>query len=332
MTRALDIFERLQKGGVSALDALIADREPESLFLDFKRSPRDGADTNLAADDNKNLSKAISGFGNSSGGVVVWGVDCRPDSSGIEVAKKSPLVDAEGFCTKLQAAISRTTVPPHPGVEMRAFEETGQCRRGYVAVFVPQSSIGPLRSIATNHYHIRIGSDFGLVSHDVLAGMFGRAPQPIVDVNLVSYPVRVDIDRNSLVLAVGIVIVNLGAVVGERPYLSGYFGDFPQEQLNLDIPDPEAFFLRRGHLPSFSVVASDRFLLAPGSTEIICNVSLNVPIDFPSAVRLELTLGVLGAAPGRFSLSASEQSVRAAIAKVATAQVQSIEVVHLVPG
>jgi len=28
---------------LAALDALIADRQPESLFLDFKRSPDDGS-------------------------------------------------------------------------------------------------------------------------------------------------------------------------------------------------------------------------------------------------------------------------------------------------
>ena len=35
----------------------------------------------------KNLSKAISGFGNSEGGVLVWGVDCSRDLEDGDVAK-----------------------------------------------------------------------------------------------------------------------------------------------------------------------------------------------------------------------------------------------------
>ena len=148
MSRATELFNRLRDRGCSALDELLDDREPESLFLDFKRSPDDGSGRLLASEDNKNLSKAISGFANSSGGVVVWGVDCHRDSvTGSEVAQKHPLLDASGFGTKLQGAISRTTMPPHPGVQVFFFDEPGRTPVGYVAVLVPQSIIGPIRSV-----------------------------------------------------------------------------------------------------------------------------------------------------------------------------------------
>ena len=140
MSRAHELFERLRNGECSALEQLLADREPESLFLDFKCSPQDGTSKTLAPDDNKNLSKAISGFANSSGGIIVWGVNCRRDSAtGNEVAKKQPLLDAGGFNSKLQAAVSRTTIPPHPGVQVLFFDEPGQSPAGYVVVYVPQS-------------------------------------------------------------------------------------------------------------------------------------------------------------------------------------------------
>jgi predicted HTH transcriptional regulator len=148
MSRAEDLFNRLRDRGCGALDEMIDERELESLFLDFKRSPSDGASKSLAQDDNKNLSKAVSGFSNSSGGVVVWGVDCRRDSStGNEVAKKHPLVDAGGFKTKIENAISRATVPPHPSVQVIHFDEPDKPPSGYVAVLIPRSIIGPLRSV-----------------------------------------------------------------------------------------------------------------------------------------------------------------------------------------
>lgn len=334
MSRAHELFERLREGGCPALDELIADREPESLFLDFKCSPQNGAARNLAQDDNKNLSKAISGFANSSGGVIIWGVDCRRDrTTGNEVVQKCPLIDAGGFNTKIQAAVSRTTVPPHPGIQALFFDETGQSPSGYVVVYVPQSLIGPIRSLVTDHYHIRTGSDFGFVPHDVLAGMFGRLPQPNVDLNLISYRARLDSSPRHFTIAFGLVAVNLGAVIGERPYLSSFIGDFPQDLLTVQTPDRENFSVRRGLIPNFSVVSSAGFLLTPGATEHICDLVINVPINEVRAINFECVLGAIGAPPKRFRLVASEDAVRKGIrtAETSGAHLPSSDVIKLLP-
>jgi len=332
MTRAHELFQRLREGRCSALDELIDDREPESLFLDFKRSPQEGAAKNLAPDDNKNLSKAISGFANASGGVVVWGVDCRRDNTtGNEVVEKHPLLDAGGFNTKLQAAISRTTIPAHPGVQVLFFDEPTQSPAGYAVVYVPQSLIGPIRSLVTNHYHVRTGSDFSFVPHDVLAGMFGRPPRPNADLNLISHPARLNSSPGHLTLAFGLVAVNLGAVVGERPYLSAFIGDFPQKLLTVQVPDRQHFSVRRSPIPTFGVISAAGFLLTPGATEHMCDVVIDVPVDAPRSIRLECTLGVLGAPPKRFTLAASEEAVRAGIIRAAGGQFQSSEIVALLP-
>jgi predicted HTH transcriptional regulator len=70
---------RIATAGEGAIDQLIADRQSEELFLDFKRSSDNGAGARLSDADRGNLAKAISGFGNSEGGVIIWGVDCRPN-------------------------------------------------------------------------------------------------------------------------------------------------------------------------------------------------------------------------------------------------------------
>lgn len=333
MSRAHELFNRLRGRGCSALDELLDDREPESLFLDFKRSPNEGSARLLSPEDNKNLSKAISGSANSSGGVVVWGVDCRRDkTTGSEIAQKHPLLDASGFSTKLQGAISRTTLPPHPGVQVLFFDEPGQTPVGYVAVLIPQSIIGPIRSVATNHYHLRAGSDFGIVPHDVLAGMFGKAPQPNVELNVISHPARLDSKPGHFTLTFGLIAVNLGAVVGERPYLSTFFGDFPQHLLVVQTPDRESFSVRRGPIPTFSVIASAGVVLAPGATEHMCDIIMEVPVGQPRAVSLECTLGALGAPPRRFSLVASAEAVRSGMERAQGGQLQSSEVIKLVSG
>lgn len=331
MTRAHDLFERLRTNSIAALDELIADKEPESLFLDFKRSTNEGRDKNLAPDDNKNLSKAISGFANSGGGVIVWGVDCRRDRDGNEVATKHPLENAAGFNTKLQAAISRTTYPPHPGVEVLSIQESSDSPAGYVAVHVPQSFFGPIRSLTTHHYHIRTGSDFVIVSHDVLAGLFGRQPQPSVDLNLIFYPARMDSSSDQFTIAFGLAVVNSGAILGERPYISANFGSFPQRQLTVRSVDEKAFVARRSPLPTFSVVATDGFVIAPSGSEHMCDVVIEISALLPQELALDGTLGVRGAPPKRFLIYASEKTISAAIERARRGSISSSTVVELIP-
>jgi len=80
MDRARELFKRLEAGGLAALERLPAEEEPESLFLDYKRSATAAGDPGLHRNDRENLSKALSGFANSEGGLLIWGVDSRREA------------------------------------------------------------------------------------------------------------------------------------------------------------------------------------------------------------------------------------------------------------
>ena len=88
MSRAEDIFQKLVYFGEDAIDEYIVNMQTEELFLDFKQAISIGKNgTTLHKDDRKNLAKCISGFGNSEGGVVIWGVECSRDMEIGDVAK-----------------------------------------------------------------------------------------------------------------------------------------------------------------------------------------------------------------------------------------------------
>ena len=65
-----DEFESLD---VDAINAFIRERQEEHLYLDFKLANQ----ADLNRDDRKNLAKALSGFANSSGGIIIWGVEAN---------------------------------------------------------------------------------------------------------------------------------------------------------------------------------------------------------------------------------------------------------------
>ncbi|MBW9235526.1 ATP-binding protein, partial [Leptospira santarosai] len=64
---------------------MIDEQQEENLFLDFKLKT-DATSSNLSKDDKKNYAKALSGFSNTSGGIIIWGVDCRKNEEGVDGA------------------------------------------------------------------------------------------------------------------------------------------------------------------------------------------------------------------------------------------------------
>ena len=81
MGAASILCEELRRKGIALIDEWVKEAYREDLHLDFKRktNPEHGhPDDN----DKKNLSKALSGFANSDGGLIVWGIDAPSGASG----------------------------------------------------------------------------------------------------------------------------------------------------------------------------------------------------------------------------------------------------------
>jgi predicted HTH transcriptional regulator len=176
MGRAEDLFERLERGGETEVLSFISQPVTEELFLDYKRSGDNGAGTSLDNNDRRNLAKAISGFGNSEGGVIVWGVDCRNDKMAGDIPISPPIriQNPTRFKSLLEQATSGLTVPPHATVRHHSIAE------GFVVTLIPSGLHAPYQTVGDLSYYIRAGSNFARAPHAVLAGMFGRRPQPII--------------------------------------------------------------------------------------------------------------------------------------------------------
>ena len=182
MSRAEDIFQKLIYFGEDAIDDFIVNLQTEELFLDFKQAVSTGKNgTSLHKDDRKNLAKGISGFGNSEGGVIVWGVECSRDCDIGDVAKaKVKVRNVHRFLSWLENAISGCTIPRHNRVRNHiiSVDKNGD---GFVATYIPKSELAPLMTTMGNNIYIRSGSNNVPAPYSVIAGMFGKRPQPNVE-------------------------------------------------------------------------------------------------------------------------------------------------------
>jgi hypothetical protein len=178
MGRAEELFLRIRESGARVVHAMIKDKVVEELFLDYKQSSTRLPGAKLSDDDRKNLAKAIAGFGNSESGVVVWGVDCRHTADGDVPTKAVPINAPVALKTLFDGAIGGLTLPAHSGVENIAVLDAPRTE-GFVITHVPVGLNVPYQTLyPKQEYYIRAGSGFS--PHSVLAGMFGRVPQPKV--------------------------------------------------------------------------------------------------------------------------------------------------------
>lgn len=212
MARCDELFDRLREGEIGAIQTLIEEREFEQFFLDFKRSSCDGRDAHLSAIDRKNLAKAISGFGNSDGGVIIWGIDCSGGADGADVAQFEVAIEnPRRFAAQLEGAVSGLTIPPHSSVENLVIERDDAT--GFVVTLIPRSNRAPHRTVNSPQYYIRAGSNFVPAPHEVLAGLFGRRPQPHVFHHYLGSPAEWLDGR--VMASIGLMITNDGPGVAD---------------------------------------------------------------------------------------------------------------------
>jgi len=139
----------------------------ETEYLDFKCEPQNEKNTKEI------WSKSLGGFANTEGGVIVWGVDARPDStSGVDAASDvKPLVNPVAFRTRLKDFQRDAIDPPISGVEITPIVESKG--EGFVVCLIPEGEFKPYRSERCDRqYYHRVNDSFHVINRSMLASLF----------------------------------------------------------------------------------------------------------------------------------------------------------------
>jgi hypothetical protein len=111
----MTLHETFSNLAVDDVESYIALRQEENLHLDFKT-----ANSRFDREDRKNLAKAVSGFANSDGGLIVWGVSTARDSFGVEYATGlQPISPLSAFMAALNKCSGEAANPTVNGVDHR---------------------------------------------------------------------------------------------------------------------------------------------------------------------------------------------------------------------
>ena len=312
MGRAEELFNRLTAGGMGEIDRLIGVGLTEELFLDYKRSANDGSGHKLHDHDRNNLSKAISGFANSEGGIIVWGIDCRRDTkTGADVpSDKRPVENAIRFKGWLEQATSGLTIPLHHAVVHHAIEEDPATGAGYVVTLIPVGMHPPYQSVTKSTYYMRSGSNFAKVPHNILSGMFGRRPNPrMVLLPVVSSLRQLMLPKGgnkqipALSVACNLYLRNEGMGLAEDVFLS--IRHIENQEL-FDIitlkQESSVFSERRTYSLHQSLISNPGIKLPPDAEFFPTTLQLTIPIPLKNAFSIAMNFGATGCETSYFTL------------------------------
>ena len=321
MGRAEEIYDAIVEGGYGAVERFIEDAASEELFLDFKRSADHGSGSKLHTKDQANFEKVISGFGNSEGGVVVWGIECKPNHRTGDVASEAfPIQQVTRFRSLLEGAVSRSTIPPHGAVQSHAISDNEGS--GFAVTLIPSSENAPHQTTKDKKYYMRAGSSFEPVPHAILAGMFGRRPQP----NLAySYRLK-SVERlprqaegrskNGVGIDFTHMVQNKGPGIAKHVFVNFLTENLPGPNCGFAIgmPDKDLWITHRVDTQKLQVISRDGVRLPPDAELSPFNVRLNLvpPFDFQHLV-LSCTYGSSGGQTRRFEITRTAERIRSAV-------------------
>ncbi len=171
---SLGLYEALSK--YSDLENLIADGEAEGLHLECKApgSPRLGKGLK------KELAEAISGFSNTAGGVILWGISTiQRAHSGLDVLTQiEPIGQCGSFLRQLEAIIPTLTTPPVLSAPSKTIKRRSKDTQGVVATHIPRHIGDPVQSNLDHRFYFRSGGEFTIAPYQMIQRLFLATDSP----------------------------------------------------------------------------------------------------------------------------------------------------------
>lgn len=203
-----DFYETLD---LAKIEEMIAKQQEEHLYLEFKTL----SESPMNKDDKRNFAKALSGFANSSGGVVIWGIVAKAKKGKPDVASgKKPIREPTSVISQLNSFTGEFVSRIVDGVEHKIIFAGEGTEEGFIASLIPQSDALPhMAGAGLGRYYKRSGDSFYRLEHFDLEDMFGRRPKPILGL----YIEKVEAAARPFEHIVG--LENSGRGIAKFPYL-----------------------------------------------------------------------------------------------------------------
>lgn len=164
-----------------AIKRMVEDKNEEGIHTEFKTFTRD---TELVRDDRNNLAKALAGFANASGGIVIWGVETESAPNSPDQAKaERPIANPDAMRVRMETVTVNATEPPVHGVTYRVV--TRPDGKGFVLLLIPAADGEPrMAMLGHGRFFRRDPIGHHPMSQSEVGDMFGRRARPFLELLL----------------------------------------------------------------------------------------------------------------------------------------------------
>ncbi len=128
------------------------------------------------------LALCASGFGNSGGGVVLWGVSTvRHEASGLDVLTQiEPIGNVKRLAQQIDRALPGLTTPRLALEPSRMLHRAKVDIKGLIVTYIPPTPGDPVQSTVDRHFYFRSGDEFIKMPYEMLQRMFAGTAGPLL--------------------------------------------------------------------------------------------------------------------------------------------------------
>ena len=213
----MDLLDYFNKIDINEINRMLEEGQEENIHIEFKTVNHPVYNNDNKDYDRKNLSLTLSGFSNSNGGIIVWGVVAKKNKDGIDVASdRKPILELTKFLNTLNRLEGQAVTPSITGVQHKKIEEKDDV--GYIITYVPKSYSAPhMANFASKYYYKRLGDSFFQCEHYDIMDILGRKKSPVLEIG-VSKPTVARYLRETEVTWI-LSIANIGQILAKFPLI-----------------------------------------------------------------------------------------------------------------
>lgn len=219
-TENMDLESYYESIGLQEINKFVDNKRVEDVYIEFKQAVNINVNPKNRYSDKKNLSKCLSGFANSNGGIVIWGIEAKT-KNGVDYASKlKPIDHLKKFLNTLNSLEGQAVTPVITGVRHEMVEMEMDTDQGFIKTFVPKSNDAPhMANYAEKHYYKRSGDSFYQAEHYDIVDMFSRKKSPVLKLDLLDPDIK-KTGRDKVRIEVTFGLRNISKVVAKYPYLA----------------------------------------------------------------------------------------------------------------
>lgn len=173
-TPAGELFNSLKS--MKAIDDLIEAGEAEGQYLECKSPHSPQLEKGLQAE----LAKVVSGFSNSGGGVIIWGVSTTTQGhSGRDVLSQiEPIGKVKTFAHRIDSKITQLVYPSIQPRPSRIITRKTTDTKGVVVTLVSPTLGDPVQIVDTKGFWFRSGDQLVKMPYEMLKRLFAGTQGP----------------------------------------------------------------------------------------------------------------------------------------------------------